>query len=107
MVSTIAGSVPVQRPGDAGKRRRDWRGGANLAPNGIAVDGSGNVYVADSYNHTIRKITAGGVVTTFAGAAGSAGFADGTGASAARFNYPEGVALDASGNVFVCRGIRQ
>ena len=69
-------------------------------PCGVAVDGSGNVYVADTYNDTIRKITADGVVTTFAGTAGSWGSADGTG-SAVRFNYPKGVAVDGSGNVYV------
>ncbi len=69
-------------------------------PCGVAVDSAGNVLVADSDNHTIRKVTPGGAVTTLAGLAGSAGSADGTG-SAARFFYPEGVAVDRAGNVFV------
>jgi hypothetical protein len=69
-------------------------------PFGVAVDWAGSVYVADSYNHTIRKVTAAGVVTTLAGEAGSWGSADGTG-SAARFYYPFGVAVDGSGNVYV------
>src|SRR6266540_3313612 len=69
-------------------------------PQGVATDSSGNVYVADSFNHTIRKITPAGVVTTLAGLAGSYGSADGTG-SAARFYDPLGVATDSSGNVYV------
>jgi sugar lactone lactonase YvrE len=70
------------------------------APVGDAVDGSGNVYVADNANNTIRKISAGGAVTTLAGSPGISGSADGSG-SAARFNGPNGVAVDASGNVYV------
>src|SRR5207245_2356847 len=69
-------------------------------PYGVAVDGSGNVYVADTSNYTVRKITPSGVVTTLAGLAGSSGSADGTG-SAARFYQPTGVAVDASGSVYV------
>ena len=69
-------------------------------PTGLAVDGAGNVYVADSGNNTIRKITPAAKVTTFAGSAGLLGSADGTG-TAARFYGPFGVAVDQSGNVFV------
>ena len=69
-------------------------------PSGTAVDSAGNVYVADTNNHTIRKITPAGVVTTLAGTPGVFGFNDGTGA-AAQFDYPQDVAVDGSGNVFV------
>ncbi len=69
-------------------------------PSGVAVDSAGNVYVADTVNSTIRKVTPAGLVTTLAGLAGSSGSADGTG-SAARFNYPSGVAVDSAGNVYV------
>src|SRR5207237_54758 len=69
-------------------------------PTGVARDASGNVCVADFVNPTIRTITPAGVVTTLAGLAGSRGSADGTG-SAARFQNPEDVATDSSGNIFV------
>ena len=69
-------------------------------PRGIAVDGSGNLFVADTNNHTIRKIAVGGAVTTLAGTAGAAGSADGTGAAAA-FDFPSGIAVDGSDNVYV------
>ena len=69
-------------------------------PEGVAVDSATNVYVADTWNHTIRKVTPAGEVTTLAGLAGTIGSADGTG-SAARFYYPEGVAVDSAGNVYV------
>ncbi len=70
-------------------------------PMGVATDGAGNVYVADSSNATIRKITPAGVVTTLAGSATDPpGSADGTG-SAARFGTPLGVATDSAGNIYV------
>ena len=63
---------------------------------GLAVDGAGNIFVADSGKHTIDRITPQGAVSTIAGAAGQRGSADGLGA-AARFNGPTGVAVDQLG----------
>ena len=73
---------------------------ASRLPLMVATDSAGNIYVADFNNDTIRKITAGGVVTTLAGRAEVIGSADGTGA-AARFRNPSGVATDGAGNVYV------
>jgi streptogramin lyase len=94
-VTTLAGT-----PG--GKGSADGNGAAasfNL-PFGVATDGSGDVYVADVNNNTIRKITPAGVVSTLAGSPGVAGSADGLGA-AARFNGPNYVVADSVGNVYV------
>jgi sugar lactone lactonase YvrE len=95
VVTTIAGSAG--RPGSASGVGSVAR---FLWPNGVAVDGGGTVYVADTYNSTIRKITPEGNVSTLAGAAGIAGFSDGLGA-AAKFNQPSGVAVDGNGVLYV------
>lgn len=68
-------------------------------PYAVTVDSSNNLYVSDTTNHLIRKITASGVVTTLAGN-GSGTFADGTG-NAAAFRNPKGITVDTSGNVYV------
>ena len=95
IVSTLAGAAGLNGSADgAGSAARFYY------PHGLAVGAGGDVYVADTYNHTIRQITPGGVVTTIAGAIGLSGSTDGTGA-AARFSYPQGLAVDAGGNIFV------
>src|SRR6266704_426017 len=92
--TTLAGGGGFISPDEAGNAARF------AAPFGLAVDGAGNVYVGDSQNFTIRKVTPAGVVTTLAGLAGSFGSADGTGIEA-RFNSPNRVAMDSAGNVYV------
>jgi sugar lactone lactonase YvrE len=68
-------------------------------PRGIAIDENGNIYVAEYYSHSIRKISPVGFVTTLAGSGGP-GLSDGMGGNA-KFNYPLGLAVDPLGNVFV------
>ncbi len=94
-VGTFAGMAGVSNSFDgAGTNAQFYH------PEGIATDLAGNIYVADTWNHTIRKITSAGVVTTLAGLAGNFGAADGTN-SKARFNRPTGLAVDAATNIFV------
>ena len=66
---------------------------------GVAVDGQGNVYIADRGNHRVRKVTPGGTITTFAGGGSSLG--DGGPATSARLAHPRGVAVDGQGNVYI------
>ncbi|HEY9765279.1 MAG TPA: NHL repeat-containing protein [Chroococcales cyanobacterium] len=90
-VSTLAGSVEGYADGQGAVAK--FR-----LPGGIATDGSGSIYVADTGNNLIRKISPDGIVSTFAGR--DEGYADGQGA-AAKFKMPVGIALDGKGNLFV------
>ena len=92
VVTTFAGSSGVRGSQDGTGSAAQFS-----TPTGIAFDSFGNLYVSDSGNSTIRKITTDGVVTTFAGTAKSVGDADGVGA-AARFNNPTGLVIDSSTN---------
>jgi hypothetical protein len=93
VVSTFAGS------GSQGNTDGTGTAASFRFPRGIAIDSSDNLYVVDVGNHTVRKITPAGVVTTFAGS-GSSGSTDGTG-TAASFNAPNEITIDSSGNLFV------
>jgi len=95
IVNTIAG-----RAGNLGSADGQGSSAQFYFPSGVAVDGSGNLFVADTENHTIRAISPAGLVSTLAGLAGSSGGADGTGSSA-RFDSPSDVAVDSSGNIYV------
>jgi sugar lactone lactonase YvrE len=95
VVTTLAGSAPQFGSADGTGAAARFQ-----APTGVAAASNGNVYVVDSQNKTIRTVTLAGVVTTLAGTAGMSGSADGTGA-AARFNFPQGIAVDGAGNLYV------
>jgi hypothetical protein len=94
-VTTLAGTAGVVGHADGIGGNASFFG-----PVGVATDNTGNVYVADSGNNTIRMINPTGVVTTIAGLAGESGELDGIGA-AARFTAPYSIASDSAGNLFV------
>ena len=103
-LGNLKGKVTLVAGGGVPGMADGYASAANFnSPGGLAVDASGNLYVADSYNNRIRKIThitaLGGDVTTLAGA-GTAGFQDG-GAANALFNRPAGVAIDETGAIYV------
>ena len=71
-------------------------------PTGVAVDGAGNVYIADQYNHRVRKVTVStGVITTIAGTGAAGYLGDGVAAPTAALNYPTAIAVDSAGNVYI------
>jgi sugar lactone lactonase YvrE len=97
-ISTVAGTAFVGWFGDGGAATE-----ASLdLPYGVAVDGAGNFYIADTNDQAIRKVTvANGIITTVAGS-GTAGYTgDGASATAATLDYPDGVVVDAAGNLFI------
>ena len=72
-------------------------------PQAVVADGKGNVYIADSLNAEVRKVDSSGTITAFAGIGGSAGYSgDGGQATSARINFPNGLAIDAAGNLLIC-----
>src|SRR5438552_723994 len=93
-INTVAGGGA----GDGGAAT-----GASLnQPRGVALDASGNLYIADQFNHRIRKVDGGaGIITTVAGNGSYAFAGDGGAATGASLNQPRGVALDASGNLYI------
>jgi sugar lactone lactonase YvrE len=95
-ISTVAGTDVNGFSGDGGPATSAQLNTAN----GVAIDSSGNLYIADYANHRIRKVTAGGTISTFAGTgtAGSAG--DGGAATSAQLNYPASMSFDSAGNLY-------
>lgn len=95
VVTTIAGAAGQPGTNDGVGTAARFSG-----PNGLAVDGAGNLYVVDQNNQTTRRITPAGVVTTLGGTAGAPGRHDGIGATA-RFSWPSGLALDSAGSLII------
>ena len=97
VVKTIAGTGACKYTGDNGPATS-----ATLNfPQGIAFDGSGNLFIADAGNNVVRRVDANGTITTYAGN-GTAGFSgDGGAATSAELNFPESAALDTAGNLFI------
>jgi len=96
-ITALAGNGMVGSGGDGGEAKS-----ANLnRPQGVAVDASGNVYIADTFNHRIRKVTSDGRITTVAGN-GTYGYSgDGDKATNASLAYPKSVAVDPSGRLYI------
>jgi uncharacterized protein (TIGR03437 family) len=96
IITTVAGGGSAY-PGDGGPATS-----ARVFPSGVAVDGSGNLYIAEFYGSVIRKVTAAtGIITTVAGN-GTPGYSgDGGPASSAQLDQPQGVAVDGSGNLYI------
>ncbi len=97
IITTVAGT------GTSGYRASDDGAAATSAqintPLGVTLDGSGNLYIADTNNNRIRRVTPAGVITTFAGGGSSLG--DGGAAAAAQLNGPFDAAVDGSGNLYI------
>lgn len=100
VIVTVAGTGTFGYGGDGGQAQA-----AGISrPIRMAFDGVGNLYFADYNNHVVRKVSPGGVITTVAGN-GTAGFnGDGAAATAARLNFPLGVAVDKDGNLYIADG---
>ncbi|WP_158849381.1 T9SS type A sorting domain-containing protein [Algibacter sp. L1A34] len=96
IITTVAGNGTDGDSGDGGQATA-----ANLdTPTDVAVDATGNIYISDWYNHKIRKINTSGVISTYAGT-GDSGFSGDNGlATAAKLKSPDGIAVDADGNVY-------
>ena len=99
-ISIVAGSATESGSANATGEAARFNG-----PTGIAIDAAGNLYVADTGNDSIRKITPSGVVTTLAGAAGTSQYIDGPG-ERARFVQPLALAINSSGTLFVTDEMR-
>jgi trimeric autotransporter adhesin len=97
IITTIAGDGLFGYSGDGGPAASAELG----SPVGVALDASGNLYIADAGNYRIRKVSAAGIITTVAGNGSNNYSGDGGAAANAQLSEPEGVAVDAAGNVYI------
>jgi sugar lactone lactonase YvrE len=97
IISTIAGNGTGGFSGDGGAATAAELG----APDGVTVDSLGNIYIADEANNRIRKVSTTGIISTIAGNGTGSYSGDGGAATAAEINYPTGVVVDHSGNVYI------
>jgi uncharacterized protein (TIGR03437 family) len=96
-ISTFAGNGTLSYSGDGGAAIQ-----AQLnAPQGVAVDTNFNVYIADTLNNVVRKISTNGTISNYAGNGGAGSSGDGSAATSAQLHGPQGLALDASGNLYI------
>jgi len=108
IISTVAGGATEGVVGELSGYSGDG-GPATSAqlnwPNGVAVDSVGNIYIADSNNFVIRKVTVStGIISTVAGDGGRGNSGDGGLATSAEFGFPNAVALDSAGNIYIVDG---
>ena len=96
-ITTIVGNGTGAFAGDGGTATSS----EIYRPWGVAIDGNGNLYVADDYNVRVRKITPAGIISTFAGTGTSSYSGDGGPATAATFNSIASIAVDAANNVYI------
>ncbi len=97
IITTIAGIGGLGYSGDGGPATA-----AQINANGLAIDAAGNVYISDSYYAVVRKVNSAGIISTIAGN-GTSGFSgDGGPATTAQLGEPEGLCIDAIGNLFIC-----
>ena len=101
VITTVAGTGEEGYSGDGGPATES----SLRFPRGVAVDGSGNLYIADSVNHRVRRVDPGGVITTVAGTGRYGYSGDGGPATGARLNSPDGVVVDGSGNLYIADSV--
>jgi uncharacterized protein (TIGR03437 family) len=101
IITSIAGDGTAGYSGDGGNAATAQLNG----PEGIAIDGAGSLYVADVGNNRVRKIAPNGVITTVAGTGVSGFFGDGGQATSAQLNYPNGLAVDKAGSLYIAESL--